>query len=117
MTDRTPPLPTSQAEWEAHWAFYKLTVAQRDLAWRQEERLHNVIERLLATVEQYQDILHSVWLHGSWRALTKPLTTVEKEAFAYAVEVASDRLMADSPGGSGAGVERWWRDDYVAPVD
>jgi hypothetical protein len=28
-------MPTSQEEWEAHWAFYKLTLAQRDAAWRE----------------------------------------------------------------------------------
>jgi hypothetical protein len=35
----TPPMPASQEEWAAHWAFYELTVAQRDRAWREIERL------------------------------------------------------------------------------
>lgn len=34
----TPPMPTSQAEWECFWAFYELTVLQRDAAWRQLAR-------------------------------------------------------------------------------
>lgn len=37
MKDDVPPMPTSQAEWEAHWAFYRLTVMQRDAAWRDLE--------------------------------------------------------------------------------
>ena len=36
-----PPMPTSEAEWQTHWAFYKLTVAQRDAAWRALERISN----------------------------------------------------------------------------
>lgn len=35
----TPPMPTSQDEWEIHWAFYQLTIAQRDSAWREVELL------------------------------------------------------------------------------
>ena len=68
---------------------------------------------LLAQVEQYQDILHSTWLHGNWYRLTKPLTTVEKEAFANAVEAASARLMTPD---DGVEVERWWRPDY-SPIN
>ncbi len=32
-----PPMPATEAEWQAHWTFYKLTVAQRDAAWRQTD--------------------------------------------------------------------------------
>lgn len=42
LTDSCPPMPTSQAEWEVHWAFYKITVAQRNLAWRELERLKGI---------------------------------------------------------------------------
>jgi hypothetical protein len=42
-TDAVPPMPTSQGEWEVHWAFYKLTVAQRDAAWREVEELRRAI--------------------------------------------------------------------------
>lgn len=38
-----PPMPKSQEEWEAHWAFYRLTVMQRDAAWREIERLRRAI--------------------------------------------------------------------------
>jgi hypothetical protein len=34
-----PELPVSLSEWEAHWAFYRLTVDQRDRAWREVEEL------------------------------------------------------------------------------
>jgi hypothetical protein len=37
--DEYPEMPTSEEEWRAHWAFYKLTVAQRDGAWREIEEL------------------------------------------------------------------------------
>ncbi len=37
--DRTPPRPETDAQWEAHWAFYKFTVAQRDAAWREIEQI------------------------------------------------------------------------------
>lgn len=37
-----PPMPTTEAEWRAHWAFYRLTVAQRDAAWRELERLKGI---------------------------------------------------------------------------
>lgn len=38
--DPYPALPSSQAEWEVHVAFYRLTVAQRDRAWREIESLN-----------------------------------------------------------------------------
>ena len=39
-------MPQSQAEWEAHWAFYRLTVLQRDQAWREVRDLRRLLERL-----------------------------------------------------------------------
>jgi hypothetical protein len=46
MSATTPPMPQSQEEWEAHWAFYKLTVAQRDAAWSEVRGLRQMIDRL-----------------------------------------------------------------------
>jgi hypothetical protein len=37
-------MPTSQAEWEAHWAFYELTVKQRDGAWVETRDLRRILE-------------------------------------------------------------------------
>ena len=37
--DDPPPMPTTQAEWEVHWFFYRLTIRQRDAAWRELARL------------------------------------------------------------------------------
>lgn len=55
--------------------------------------------------------MHSVWLHGKWRWLTRNMTTEEKEAAADAV----DRHNATWPEADrGALVERWWRDDAPA---
>lgn len=39
----------SDGEWKAHQAFYKLTVAQRDGAWRESEVLRGAIKGFLAT--------------------------------------------------------------------
>ena len=39
-------MPASQEEWEAHWAFYKLTVLQRDAAWSEVTNLRQLLERL-----------------------------------------------------------------------
>ena len=45
----TPSMPTTQAEWEAHWAFYQLAVKERDF-----ERLcvNNLREELTAANAQ-----------------------------------------------------------------
>lgn len=43
-----PPMPQSQVEWEAHWAFYKLTVAQRNLAWSELEQCRETVTTLAA---------------------------------------------------------------------
>jgi hypothetical protein len=44
MTDDYPDMPADEAEWRCHWAFYKLTVAQRDAAWREIEHLRRLVE-------------------------------------------------------------------------
>lgn len=43
MTDY-PDMPETEAEWRAHWAFYRLTLAQRDAAWREIEALRSLID-------------------------------------------------------------------------
>jgi len=35
---KTPPMPASEDEWAAHWAFYQLTVSERDEARVQLDR-------------------------------------------------------------------------------
>ena len=39
-------MPATQAEWEAHWAFYRLTVMQRDAAWSEVKNLRQMVDRL-----------------------------------------------------------------------
>lgn len=46
MGDRVPPRPQSDAEWKVHWAFYRLTVHERDAERRINERLRADIARL-----------------------------------------------------------------------
>lgn len=57
-------------------------------------------------------VMHSVWLHGNWRYLTKQMTTEEKEA-AWAAVLRHDALTQDED------IERldpnspawaWWRE-------
>jgi hypothetical protein len=50
-TDDVPPMPTSEEEWAVHWAFYRLTVMQRDLAWRELERLKGITLMLTDQLE------------------------------------------------------------------
>jgi hypothetical protein len=42
----TPPMPANQEEWEAHWAFYTLTVKQRDAAWEEIRFLRQLLDDL-----------------------------------------------------------------------
>lgn len=39
MNDETPPMPATEAEWVAHWAFYKLTVKERNYERDRYDRL------------------------------------------------------------------------------
>lgn len=56
--------------------------------------------------------MHSIWLHGKWRWLTRNMTTAEREAAAAAVE----RVWAQADDSDGEGMSeatraalRWWR--------
>jgi hypothetical protein len=59
-------------------------------------------------VEQFQDLLGSIWLYISWPYVTKQLTTPQKELFADAVEAWSRRLNDGDPD-EPTTVDRWWR--------
>lgn len=50
-----PPMPTTEAEWQAHWAFYKHTLKQRDVAWREINMLRDQLrkERSCESDEQF----------------------------------------------------------------
>lgn len=50
--EATPPMPTSQAEWAAHWAFYRLTVLQRDRAWSDLAAMRTRYSMLLAATKE-----------------------------------------------------------------
>jgi hypothetical protein len=65
MTDRdddlredTPPMPSSQAEWAVHWAFYRLAIRERDAARRlQEARVRGLearVRELEAAIADHQ---------------------------------------------------------------
>lgn len=53
--------------------------------------------------------MHSVWLHGDWRWLTRKITTEEREAAADAVPAYSDHLSRqDDEAPTGLADLRWW---------
>jgi hypothetical protein len=53
--------------------------------------------------------MHSVWLHGDWRWLTKNMTTEEREASADAGQAYSDHLSRqDDEAPTGLSGLRWW---------
>lgn len=62
-----------------------------------------------ADASAYQDLLGTIWLHVSWRSITRQLTTLQRELWADAVESSSDPDLKIS-------ADRWWRDDSPAPV-
>lgn len=56
--------------------------------------------------------MHSVWLHGDWRWLTRSMTTEQREAAADAVQRYSDRLAAKDARSPSTELDlRWWRED------
>lgn len=78
----------------------RVAQAKRILAWKPPVSNDTVmLEAILATL----------FLHGRWKSLTKPLTTPEKERFADAVENWSARLNLDSLEDVPMTVDRWWR--------
>lgn len=48
MPDRnvTPEMPKTQAEWECHWAFYQLTLKERDYERIVNDRLRAELKEL-----------------------------------------------------------------------
>lgn len=53
--------------------------------------------------------MHSIWLHGDWRFLTRKMTTEEREAAAVAVQ-RCHHLIGDEPGDPALPLTsvRWW---------
>ncbi|BAL87332.1 hypothetical protein AMIS_21120 [Actinoplanes missouriensis 431] len=57
--------------------------------------------------DPYDGAMHSVWLHGDWRWLTRNMTTEEREAAADAVQRHSN-LLNDGDGAGELTSLRWW---------
>lgn len=80
----------------------------------QERRRTALAEREAALYEDstasaaLDGALHSVWLHGDWRWLTRNMTTEEREAAADAVARYSRRIDPDADPLTDADL-RWWR--------
>ena len=55
--------------------------------------------------------MHSIWLHGDWRWITRSMTTQQREYAADAVQRYSFWLNEDSAGLDPLGTDelRWWR--------
>lgn len=62
--------------------------------------------------------MHSVWLHGDWRWLTRNMTTPQREYAADAVQRYSFRLGEGDGDWEPLSVDglRWWRDDVTSPA-
>lgn len=62
------------------------------------------------TIAAMYGALHSVWLHGDWRWLTRNMTTEQREAAADAVERHSATLDHYGQPGDDMPLDlRWWR--------
>lgn len=61
--------------------------------------------------DEMRELLGSIWLYVSWRQVTKPLTTEQKELWADAVD--ADVMAAQAADGEEPRpvADRWWRDD------
>lgn len=71
-----------------------------------------IIESLQTKLTLLDSAMHSVWLHGNWRWLTKNMTTEEREAAADAVDRYGTTLDPSEPREP---VSRWWLDDAARP--
>lgn len=69
-----------------------------------------VMERIEPRLQEYEDLLGSIWLYIKWRYVTQQLTTIQKELFADAVDAHSRRLNEDNYEDWKPVAERWWRD-------
>ena len=49
-------MPTTQAEWEVHWAVYQLTLKQRDAAWREVKQLQAELDAVRSKL-RYRQLL------------------------------------------------------------
>jgi hypothetical protein len=94
--------------WADH--FDEVQKANRQALGEHHKPGHTVAElitALVGQVDQYRELLGSIWLYISWRSVTRHLTTEQRELWAEAVESSGDpdeRIAAD----------RWWRDDAPA---
>lgn len=70
------------------------------LPYRRAER-----DRLQSRVDEYKELLASIWLYVKWHYVTKQLTTEQKNLWADAIDEVSER---NHPG-DGTKVERWWQ--------
>lgn len=75
----------------------------------------DMLERILTATRADQPTpleaaMHSVWLHGNWRWLTRNMTTEQREAAADAVQRYSDHLASQDDDMTGPVADlRWWR--------
>lgn len=74
------------------------------LPYRRAER-----DQLQSRVDEYKELLTSIWLYVKWHYVTKQLTTEQKNLWANAIDEISER---NHPG-DGMKVERWWQDSEV----
>lgn len=70
-------------------------------AWHIKEWLLQIKPR---GIEEYDDLLSSIWLYVGWREVTRHLTTEQRELWAEAITRHSRQEFPDDP----TQPERWW---------
>ena len=111
----TEPTPALLAQVAGHQRRIASTFAEAaDLLARMASS-SDMLERILTASRgdeptPLEAAMHSVWLHGNWRWLTRNMTTEQREAAADAVQRYSDWMDRDD-GELGSNVLdlRWWR--------
>jgi hypothetical protein len=75
------------------------------------EEIREIIggQALKPRVDEYKELLASIWLYVKWHYVTKQLTTEQKNLWADAIDEVSER---NHPG-DGMKVERWWQHPEV----
>lgn len=115
VTDMTEPTPALLAQVAGQQRDIASTMAGVADLMAHLASSNDMLERVLTGFRgdeptPLEAAMHSVWLHGNWRWLTRNMTTEQREAAADAVQRYSDWLTRDEDEqGSNVLDLRWWR--------
>lgn len=84
---------------------------------KEKRSLADVCEDLETSVMMYEAVIGNIWLHTSFKRITMPMTTEEKEVYWAAVKADYNRGHEDDKLEELSDAHYcWWRPDYVPPV-